>query len=838
MSHTFLLQIYKKSGVLVQSEKISSFPFKIGRSPENDLVLPFPEISRQQFLIDFDPVEAIFVLENLGSKNSAQLNGRPFQSTREPIANELRFTLGDFDFRLLHKAANLEETRIFDLAAFDSHMTAQNSVKARVHGAFKVVQKNFQTHPMKSSGYMASVLLGLIFFSFGVSAVFQGESGGTLLSESQLMKQVQLGIFEVVYPKAEDSFVVYEKPLPVEKLPFKDRTDKYVSIGTAFYIGKGDFVSAAHVFEADHKNPERDYFLRNSDGQVYKMGEVTGASGHKDLIVFKMIEEPKKLRALKLQKQSEVGDAVYTAGNAHGEGLALRTGVLSSFTPENLDGLWNYIRYSAPASPGNSGGPLINGKGEVLGVVVMKSQGENLNFAVPVELLETLPKDHAEFAYQNAAEVESGFRLNADRWMIKEKLPAKLGPLSRAASDGLNQEYFKNRAKFEEKFGDKIFPRDPALEDYLVEAKLTRGAGFMEIDKDKSGKWTSAEDEGQLRDLKARGSLWYNVSKGDSGSRVDLAYYFPKTETVSSYLNQPKKLMDMMLKELEWSRTFAGERVLIESYGDPLETTKWQDGLGRKWVSWVWRTSFDEMSHVVSCMPFPKTLACRWSYTSQNREDLNRFYEKIDAGRRLRSFYSGNFRQWKAYLELGPEWVPETIKELNPQLTEKSEYKFSIAVAGKNLEFHHSVSDEVEFSLGLNWSPTDPKKIELKQVSFFENTDVGEFVHVYSMYHSSRKEGSPTYSDSWKKIAFSQAPYDGRTSLQGESIAASKTFKLLPAPSKDPVNPTSMAWVGTCSVSSFLPEDKKRSFMNRCQSQWGSAELRVPSSIKALKKKK
>lgn len=626
------------------------------------------------------------------------------------------------------------------------------------------VQKNFRTNPAKTSGYLSGAFFGIVLIFMGISSLWGGHAQGGLMTESQLMKEVQAGIFEVVYPKAEDSFVVYEKPLPVEKLSFRDRTDKYVSIGTAFYIGNGDFVSASHVFEPDRKNPDRDYFLRSSDGQVYKMGDVTKVSGNKDLFVFKMLEEPKKLRALTLQKESQVGDAVYTAGNAHGEGLSLRSGVVSSFTPENLDGLWNYIRYSAPASPGNSGGPLINGRGEVIGVVVMKSQGENLNFAVPVALLDTLPNDKAEFVYQNAAEVESGFRLNAERWNLSQKLPAKLSVLSRLASDALDQEYFKNRKKFEEKFGDKIYPRDPALQDYLVESKLSRGAGFMEIDKDKAGKWTSSEDDGQIRDLKARGSLWYNVDKGDSGSRVDLAYYFPKSETVSEYLSQPKKLLDMLLKELEWSRTFAGERILIQSYGEPAETEKWEDPIGRKWVSWIWRTSFDEMAHVVSCMPFPKTLACRWSYHSLNQEALNRFYEKIDAGRRLRSFYSGNFRQWKAYLALGPAWVPSIIQELNPQLSENPDYKFSLAFGGKKFEFKHAVSDEQEFSLGINWVPTDPKKTELRQVSFFENTDVGEFVHVYSLYHSNRQDGSPAYSDLWKKVAFSQAPYDGRAS--------------------------------------------------------------------------
>jgi hypothetical protein len=69
-------------------------------------------------------------------------------------------------------------------------------------------------------------------------------------------------------------------------------------------------------------------------------------------------------------------------GNALGEGIIIRDGLYTSDTPEEREGRWKWIRFSAAASPGNSGGPLVDRKGRVIGVVLRKSPSENLNVAV------------------------------------------------------------------------------------------------------------------------------------------------------------------------------------------------------------------------------------------------------------------------------------------------------------------------------------------------------------------------------------------------------------------------------------------------------------------------
>jgi serine protease Do len=75
----------------------------------------------------------------------------------------------------------------------------------------------------------------------------------------------------------------------------------------------------------------------------------------------------------------QVGDFVLAIGSPYGLETSSTTGVISKITKR-------FIQTDAAVNPGNSGGPLVNRYGEVVGVVSYTlSLSQNINFAVPIE---------------------------------------------------------------------------------------------------------------------------------------------------------------------------------------------------------------------------------------------------------------------------------------------------------------------------------------------------------------------------------------------------------------------------------------------------------------------
>src|SRR5690606_18074656 len=103
---------------------------------------------------------------------------------------------------------------------------------------------------------------------------------------AELMRSIRAATFEVVLKKPEDDPLQYDRPPPLELLPFAQRNDKYQPIGTAFAIGPGRFVTAAHVTGAASGSLLGIPALRDAQGNIHPIDRVTRFSLHEDFIVF------------------------------------------------------------------------------------------------------------------------------------------------------------------------------------------------------------------------------------------------------------------------------------------------------------------------------------------------------------------------------------------------------------------------------------------------------------------------------------------------------------------------------------------------------------------------
>jgi hypothetical protein len=84
-----------------------------------------------------------------------------------------------------------------------------------------------------------------------------------------------------------------------------------------------------------------------------------------------------------------VGEPVVIVGSPRGLNGTVTAGILSSVR-DSGDG-YNVLQTDAAVNPGNSGGPLVNGKGQAVGVVAFKFRSsEGLNFAVPINYVSGL----------------------------------------------------------------------------------------------------------------------------------------------------------------------------------------------------------------------------------------------------------------------------------------------------------------------------------------------------------------------------------------------------------------------------------------------------------------
>src|SRR5690606_4917552 len=97
-----------------------------------------------------------------------------------------------------------------------------------------------------------------------------------------MQARVRAATFEIVMKKPETDSLTYERPLPLELLPYKERNDPYISIGSAFAIGENRFVTAAHVLSLGFRTQYGPPALRGADGVVHAIDQIHKYSSAQD----------------------------------------------------------------------------------------------------------------------------------------------------------------------------------------------------------------------------------------------------------------------------------------------------------------------------------------------------------------------------------------------------------------------------------------------------------------------------------------------------------------------------------------------------------------------------
>lgn len=152
--------------------------------------------------------------------------------------------------------------------------------------------------------------------------------------------------------------------------------------GSGFFVSKdGLAVSNYHVFEGTSQGLET---IETIDGKQFKINEVLEKSKEKDYIIFRVnIGNYNVANPIPLVSQiPQIGEDVFAIGNPRGLASTLSKGIISAFRENNA-----LIQTTAEITHGSSGGPLLNMKGEVIGITTAGLGEANLNFAVNIKSL-------------------------------------------------------------------------------------------------------------------------------------------------------------------------------------------------------------------------------------------------------------------------------------------------------------------------------------------------------------------------------------------------------------------------------------------------------------------
>jgi serine protease Do len=183
-------------------------------------------------------------------------------------------------------------------------------------------------------------------------------------------------------------------------------------LGSGFFINKdGYLITNFHVIAGEKKISVTQFLQENAILRrvVYKEVDIVAAAPFHDLVVLKLKNFDTEITPVIFAPAEDlgIGETVFAIGNPLGLERTVTEGVLSQ-THRNFGGIL-YLQVDAPVNPGNSGGPLFNARGQVIGIINMGVPAmEGLNFAIPARHAQYI-LDHIDaFAY-DATNPESGF---------------------------------------------------------------------------------------------------------------------------------------------------------------------------------------------------------------------------------------------------------------------------------------------------------------------------------------------------------------------------------------------------------------------------------------------
>ncbi len=167
----------------------------------------------------------------------------------------------------------------------------------------------------------------------------------------------------------------------------EDGAGNVLGFGSGFFVStRGVIATNLHVLEAEGDTIN----VKLSNGKILPAELIDVDIAH-DVATLRVEGSSYPTAKLSSNDNVHVGEQVVAIGHPLGLENTVSTGIISAVRQEDHD---TVLQITAPISPGNSGGPLLNLQGEVVGLnTATILEGQNLNFAIPIRYVRPLIHD-------------------------------------------------------------------------------------------------------------------------------------------------------------------------------------------------------------------------------------------------------------------------------------------------------------------------------------------------------------------------------------------------------------------------------------------------------------
>lgn len=154
------------------------------------------------------------------------------------------------------------------------------------------------------------------------------------------------------------------------------------SQGSGFFIGPGLVITNFHVIKGMRRGTLRTVGGRKVRFHISHVLQIDETSDLALLGIYDAHSVPIPSLQLNARNDVSVGETIYAFGNPEGLTGTMSPGIISAGLRKTRDR--TLLQITAPISPGSSGGPVVDSRGQVIGVALgALKEGQNLNFAIP-----------------------------------------------------------------------------------------------------------------------------------------------------------------------------------------------------------------------------------------------------------------------------------------------------------------------------------------------------------------------------------------------------------------------------------------------------------------------